>query len=65
MGLLLLSLLPAMTRSDIRYAEVAFSPDVTEKCAPTEITLTFQIEGGVQHLDTARGGQLALHGVRL
>ena len=40
-------------RGDIDYAEISFYPPPPEKCAPTEITLTFEIAGGLQqHLDT-------------
>ena len=45
-------LLLLLVRGDIDYAEVAFYPDPPTKCAPTEITLIFEIAGGLQHLDT-------------
>ena len=45
-------LLALLVRGDIDYAEISFYPPPPEKCAPTEITLTFEIAGGLQHLDT-------------
>ena len=45
-------LLALLVRGDIDYAAISFYPPPPEKCAPTEITLTFEIAGGLQHLDT-------------
>ena len=40
-------LLALLVRGDIDYAAISFYPPPPEKCAPTEITLTFEIAGGL------------------
>ena len=55
-------LLALLVRGDIDYAEISFYPPPPEKCAPTEITLTFEIAGGLQHGESAGTPRYGIRG---